>query len=104
MILLDDVGADDVRGHEVGRELDALEVELQHAGERADHQRLGEAGHAFVEVVAAGEDGGEELFKHLALADDDLAEFGKHVVPATVEFLDLLFDGFAHGWVVDWKK
>ncbi len=97
VVLLDHVRADDVRGHQVGRELDALEVELQHAGERADHERLGQAGHALEQAMAAGEDGGEELLEDLALAHDHLAQLAEHFIVATVEVLDLLFDGVAHG-------
>ena len=42
-ILLDDVGAGDVGRHQVGRELDAVELEVEHARHRMDEQRLGEA-------------------------------------------------------------
>ena len=42
-VLLEDVGAGDVRGHQVGRELDAAEAQVEHLGERADEQRLGQA-------------------------------------------------------------
>ena len=34
-------------------------------GQRADHQRLGQAGHAFEQAVAAGEDGDEQLLDDL---------------------------------------
>ncbi len=54
--VLQHFGADDVGGHEVGRELDALGVEAQHAAQRVDEQRLGEARHADQKRVSAGED------------------------------------------------
>ena len=70
-VFLDDVGAGDVRGHEVGRELDAAEAHVQRLRERADHRGLREAGHAFEQAVAAREDGDEELLDHVLLPDDE---------------------------------
>ena len=55
-ILLDHLGADDVGRHQVGRELDAVELEVDRLRERLDQQRLGEAGHAAQQHVAAGEE------------------------------------------------
>ena len=46
LLLLEDLGAGDVRRHQVGRELDALEVEVEDVGERLDEQRLRQPGHA----------------------------------------------------------
>ena len=54
------VGAGDVRGHQVGRELNALEADVENPRQRADHQRLGQARHAFQQAMAAREDGGEQ--------------------------------------------
>ena len=72
-VFLDDVRAGDVRGHQVGRELDAAERQIHGARERANHRRLREAGHAFEQAVAAGEHGDDELLDDLLLADDELA-------------------------------
>ena len=69
--VLQHLRADDVGGHEVGRELDALGVEPQHLAQRLDQQRLGEAGHADQQRVAAGQDGDERALDHLLLAEDD---------------------------------
>ncbi len=71
----DDVGAEDVGGHQVGRELDAVEGKVQHFAQRAHQQRLAEAGHAFEQHVAAGEHGDERAFDDGVVADDDLADF-----------------------------
>ena len=51
--LLEDLGAGDVGRHQVGRELDALEGQVQDLGHGADQQRLGQAGHADEQAVAA---------------------------------------------------
>ena len=54
-VLDDDVGADDVGRHQVRRELDARERQLEPLGQRLDQERLAETGHAFEQHVAAGE-------------------------------------------------
>jgi len=42
--VLEDFGAGDVGGHKVGRELDALEVEMENPRDGFDEQRLGQPG------------------------------------------------------------
>ncbi len=73
-VLFDDVGAGDVGRHQVGRELDAAECEVQRAGQRADEQCFRQAGHAFEQAMAAGEERDEHLLDHVVLADDDAGE------------------------------
>ena len=72
---IEDLRAGDVGGHEVGCELDAVELRAEDVRERADEQGLGHAGHAFDEGVLVGENGDERLIDHRLLADDDLADF-----------------------------
>ena len=69
-VFLEDVGAGDVGGHQVGRELDALEVEVERLGQGRDHERLGEARHAEEQGVAAAEERHEHQLDDPALADD----------------------------------
>ena len=45
-VLFDYLGADDVRGHQVRRELDAVEFQVDRLRERLDQEGLGEARHA----------------------------------------------------------
>ncbi len=52
-VVLQDVGAGDVGRHQVGRELDALEREVQDLRDGADEQRLGQARHADEQAVPA---------------------------------------------------
>jgi hypothetical protein len=73
-IILDDVRAGDVGRHEVRRELDARVVEVEHARDGVHEQRLGEAGHADDQAVAAGEQRHEHLLDDVVLADDELPE------------------------------
>ena len=74
LVLLDHVRAGDVRGHQVRRELDPAESQLQRLGQRADHQRLGDARHAFQNAVALAEHRDQQFIEDLLLSDDDLAD------------------------------
>ena len=69
-ILLDDVGAGDVGRHQVGRELDALEHQAQRLRQGAHQQRLGRAGQAGDQAMAADEQRDHDLLEHFFLADD----------------------------------
>src|SRR5947207_3440082 len=75
-VVHDDIGADDVGGHQIGRELDPRERELEALGERLDEERLAEPGYAFEEHVAAGEHSGEHVRDDRAVTDDDLLDLG----------------------------
>ena len=61
-----DLRADHVGRQQIGRELDAAEGEPQGAGEGADGERLGQAGHAFEEHVPAGEQADEQPVERAA--------------------------------------
>ena len=90
-VFLDDLGAGDVAGHEVGRELDAAELQVQRPGQRGDRQRLGQAGHADGQAVAAGEQADQHLLDHLLLADDHLVDLAPEVLAGTLHPVDGLF-------------
>ena len=62
---------DDVGRHQVRRELDAAEAEVERLGEGADQHRLAEARHALQQRVAAGEQADQRLPHELVLADDE---------------------------------
>ena len=88
VILLEHVGAGDVRRHEVGRELDAVEAEVEHLGQRRDEQRLGQARHADEQAVAAREQRRQQLIDHRLLADDALLDLGLDVDARARDLLD----------------
>ncbi len=69
-------------GHQVGRELDALEAEVEDLGQRADEQRLGQARHAGEQAVAAGEERRKHVIDRGFLPHDHLAQLGQDTVPA----------------------
>ena len=74
--LVVDQRADEVGGQQVGGELDALEVDRERLGQGLDGERLGEAGHALDQHVAAGEQADQQAVEQVVLADDDLAQLG----------------------------
>ena len=98
--LLQDVGASDVHRHQIGRELDAAELERHRLGQPAHQERLGEAGHAHQERMAAGEEADRQPFDRLPLANDDLSEFLLQAavgVAKAVQFLDVVVVEIRHG-------
>ena len=53
-----------------------------------DHQRLGQAGHAFQHAVALAEERDEQLLDDLVLADDDAAQLFLDVVERLAQTAD----------------
>ncbi len=92
--LHDDVGADDVGGHQVGRELDAVEVERHGVGQRPHQQRLAQAGHAFQQRVAADEQAGQDAVDDLVVADDHLGDLALHPFVGRAKLLGAGFHRF----------
>ncbi len=89
-VLHDDVGADDVTRHQVRRELDARERELEALGEGLDQERLAETGHAFQQDVPTREQADHDLPDHLGVADDHLAHLGPERLVGVDELPDPL--------------
>ncbi len=89
-VLFDDVGAGDVGGHQVRRELDALEHQAQGLRDGPHQQRLGRAGQAGDQAVAADEQRDQDLIEHLLLADDHFPHLPDDLVASGLETLDAL--------------
>ncbi len=70
----------DVRGHQVGSELDPFERTAQHAAERAHEERLAQAGHAFDQDVPLGQKRRQHAPHQRALTDEDLVDFQEHAL------------------------
>ncbi len=70
-----DLGADDVGRQHVGGELDREKRTRRALGEGFDRQGLGQAGHAFEQDMAVGEQPDDQPFDQVALADDDFTHF-----------------------------
>ena len=97
-VLHQDVGAGDVGGHQVRRELDAGERQIQHLRERPHQQGLAEAGDAFQQRVAARQQADQHPVHDVRVPDDDLADLGPHPVEVVLELRDGLFIDF------DWHR
>ena len=65
-----DLGAGQVGRQQVGRELDAGEIGLQPRGQRADRAGLGQAGRAFDQQVAVGQQRDQQALDQRRLPDD----------------------------------
>ena len=64
-------------GQHVRRELQAGEFHAQAGGQGFDGQGFGQAGHAFEQHVAIGEQANDQSFDQIALADDDFSDFAE---------------------------
>ena len=96
------LGADDVGGEHVGGELEAGEFDAQGGGEGFDGEGFGEAGDAFEEDVAVGQEADDEALDEVGLADDDLADFVEEGTDEGGGALDFVVDCFDAGAHVVW--
>ena len=71
--LFEDLGAENIGRHQVGRALDALILEAEHDAERLDQARLGQAGNADQQRVTPGQQRDKTLIDNVLLAEDDIA-------------------------------
>jgi hypothetical protein len=69
-----DIRARNVSGHEVGRELDAIELHVQRFGQRSHQQRFTQSGHAFQQRVSSGEEADHNFVDNVAMTDDYLTK------------------------------
>jgi hypothetical protein len=86
-ILLDDVGAGDVGWHQVGRELNPGEFEIDNSRERVDEQRLREPRHTDDQAVTADEERQQHFVDRITLTDDDLAQLRDDALAARLHFV-----------------
>src|SRR6516165_11979841 len=74
--VLQNLGPGDISRHEVGRELNALKLEVKNPGDGFYQERLGKARRAGNQAMASCEKSDQELLDYLFLPDDDLRQFG----------------------------
>jgi hypothetical protein len=75
-VFLDEVAAGDIAGHEVGGELDAMKLQVEHTREGRGHECLAHAGHAEEQDVAFTQQRQQEQLERFFLAYDDFANLG----------------------------
>ncbi len=76
VVFFQQLGAQDVAGHQVGGELHAAELQVQCLPQRAHQQRLAQARRAFQQAMAAGEQADQQLLHHRVLAHHRLGQGG----------------------------
>src|SRR5690349_14848806 len=89
-IFFDDVRAGDVRGHQVRRELDALEYKAECLRDGPDHERRGGAGQPGDKAVSADEQRGEDLIEDVVLPDDHLPDLRENALARGLKPFDAL--------------
>ncbi len=70
----EDLGAGEIGGQQVGRELHAMEVAFNRIGEDLDGAGLGQTGRALDQQVAVAEQGDQQAVDQTGLADDVLID------------------------------
>ncbi len=76
LAFLEHFGAEDVGGHQIGRELDTPRIEAEHGSHCVDQLGLGETRHAEQQRVASGQNGNQRLLDDFVLAEYDVPDRG----------------------------
>ena len=96
-LAVEDVGAGDVARQQVRRELDALVLAAEDAGERLGERRLGDAGDAFDQDVPGGEQGDEQLLGDASMPTTTRPTSASDPIPQFADLDGRLADGLAVG-------
>ncbi len=102
-VFLDHVGADDVRRHEVGSELDPVEAHLECVRDCLGHQGFSQSGHSDHERVSATEQGSEQVIEDGPLTDHRAADLFPQLLAGLSELAHGLYvfvGGFR--WLLGW--
>jgi hypothetical protein len=89
---LQDFRAQNIGGHQVGGELDALFGKTQNPAKRCGQLGLGKPRCAHQQGMAAAQDGGEGEFDHLRLAEDHPANGAAHIFEALPHGFEFAYD------------
>ena len=79
-LFLQDMRAEDVARHQVGRELYALGVEVEQLAEGFDERGFAYAGQPFEQDVAATQDAREDKAMQCGASEQDAVELGKYLL------------------------
>ena len=89
-VVIDHGRPEDVRGHQVGRELNARESERERLAQRSHEHRLAEPWHPLEERVPPGEEAREDAVDHLLVANDCLPDLRPERLDPLLELGNLL--------------
>jgi len=90
-ILFDDLGPGDVRRHQVGRELNSFEREVEHAGHGAHQQGLRQTRNSGNDRMAANKQREQNLFDYVVLADNCFSDFAQQRFARVTELVQKFF-------------
>jgi hypothetical protein len=76
-LLVEHLRAGNIGRHQIGRELNPLEGQIQNLRQGLDQERLGETGHPGDEAMPSGEECHQDLIDDLVLPDDHLSNLRK---------------------------
>ena len=85
---LQNIGAGDVRRHQVRRELDAVELQRHRLGQRVDDGRFGQSRHPHQQPVPARQNADQQLLDDDVLPDDDPGQFGAKLLVNGSQFVN----------------
>ena len=97
--LLQDVRADNIGRHEIGRELHAGELQGQHVAQRLDHRRLADARNALEQQVPAAENADHDHPVKVRTAQQHAVQLLQRVVGQLEGRLEFLRLKNLRGWV-----
>src|SRR5690606_10960619 len=87
-IVLQNLGPCDVHRHQVGRELDAAELERERFGQLAYQQRLRQAWYPHQQGVPAGKKASRQPLDHVVLTDDHPPQLGPQLTIDLAKMID----------------
>ena len=80
VLFVEHLGSRDVGRHQIRRELDALERQIEDLRHRLDQQGLGQPGHSGNQAVPSGEQGHQHFVDDGVLPDDDLPDLRENAL------------------------
>ncbi len=89
VVFFQQLGAEDVAGHQVGGELHAPKLQLQRLPQRAHQQGLAQAGRTFQQAVATGQQADQQLLDHRVLADHGAGQGAAQPIQARQQGIEI---------------
>ena len=86
-----DIGAQNIRRHQIGGELDAIEAHIEHLAQSPHQERLAQTRHALQQHMPSAEDGLQCPLHNLVMPYDDFADLGAKGFVGVAKQGDLIF-------------